>query len=458
MSNIKKLTFNIDKYDLQEINNSQLAILEMWVVSEGQNAHKMPITRDAIISAASSIIGKPVLYKYNPKTDDFEAHETDEISCGVLALNKAEYSFKEDDEGKLWLVCKAYIWKMYYPEVVEIFARDEQKAISMEILVVDSEVDENAEAQNITAFSFTGVTLLGDIYRPAIKNANATVEKFSEMVKETERLLYSNIDEKVVEKEVKKVTFIKKDFAASYSYTVNEVFDIFNKQCSAVKYMDGDYESQKYYCRDFCSKYAYVSDWETGKCMAIPYNKDLTLDMATVQECRMRYIVEDQTPEGDAPEVTPEDEMAINLCFTKEEVNEKVKTFSEKIETVKTENETKINDLTTNFETEKTQFSEKITNLEKTNSELLEFKENVMKQHKEQELNFALDSVKDVLNEDQIKEWSAKVDEFDNIEIFKNAIQAYAFTLSKPNEQETKTRIHIPIEADLEVKKSKLWD
>lgn len=417
----------------------------MWVVSEGLNKHNMPITRDAIITAASSIIGKPVLFKYNLKSDDFDAHEEDEISCGVAALSKADYAFKEDDDGKLWLVCKAYIWKMYYPEVVDIFVRDKKKSISMEILIVDSETEEGNETPDINAFSFTGVTLLGDIYRPAIVNACATVEKFSEMVKETERLLFSNIKAEDNVKEVGVVAFNKLEFAQSYKYTVNEMFEEFAGQCSE-KYMDGDYECKKYNVRDFCNQYVYASDMETGKCVALPYSKDLKVDKSELKKCRMTYVVEEIPAEQNSEDETVS-ETTMNLVFTKDEVQEKIKPFSEKIETINKD-----------YEAEKAKFSEKITNLETINSELSNFKENILKQEREQQIQFSIESVKDCLTEDQIKEWTEKAVEYDNVDNFKNAILAFAFTQTKTIKTDETTRIHIPLDPQNTPKKQGLWD
>lgn len=454
-------------------------VLEIWVVSEGNNSHNMPISRDAIINSAPSIIGKPVLYRYSTETDDFMAHEIDEIACGVLPLSNADYYFKEDKEGKLWLVCKAYIWKMYYPEVEDVFKRDEQKAISMEILVVDSEVGENNETQ-INTFSFTGITLLGNTYKPAIANAKATVEKFSEMVKETERLVCShklNHEEKEV-KEVADLKFNKADFAKTYNYTVNEMMEEFEKQCSQtyVEKCGGEsYECKKYRCKDFCGQYVYVVDYEKGCYGAVPYGKDLKMSFVDMKKCRLTYVVDtemQEMPEGEMPEGgMPEGEMpegecgekevTINLIFSKKDIEEKLIQFKENsdksIKTLKQEKE--------RIETESEKFSVKLAELQKeiallktNNEELANFKSNVLKQEREQNIKFAIDSVSDVLSKDQIKEWSTKAESYENVDSFKNAIQAFAFTQTKniPSNDISKTVIHIP-KNDIEGKKG-LWD
>ena len=447
----KTLTFSIDKYTLEEVNEQQLMILEMWIVSEGNNAHDMPIPRDAIINAASSLIGKPVLYKYSDSDKDFEAHEMDEISCGVLALNKLDYSFKEDEEGKLWLVCRAYIWKFYYPEVVDVFIRDKEKAISMEILIVDSVVDENNETQIINAFSFLGVTLLGDKYNPAIRNANVTVEKFSELVDETKKLLNKETIQTYEKKEVEKVAekFNKTEFAQSYNYTVLEMLQSFQNQLTqtytCTDYGD-EFECKRYSCRDFCKNYVYVSDYEMGQIKAMPYSKDLKIDFEGAKACRYTYVV----PEGGNPEMPEDENMVVELVFTKDEYIENAKTFSDKNKELKKQIET--------FSNNETNLKTEIQKLKDSNSELITFKENILKQEREQNIKFAIDSVSDVLNKDQVKEWTEKAKDYDNSDSFKNAIQAFAFTQTKSNKEPDKNNMRIQIPNNSEPEKKGLWN
>jgi hypothetical protein len=96
----KKLQFEINDFTLEEISNSQIMELEMKVVCEGDNRHGMPITRNAIIDSAKTIVGKPVLFKFNGTTQDLMGHEIDEIACGVSGLTNDDYYLKEID-GKL---------------------------------------------------------------------------------------------------------------------------------------------------------------------------------------------------------------------------------------------------------------------------------------------------------------------------------------------------------------------
>lgn len=420
----------------------------------------MPISREAILNSASSIVGKPVLFKYSSRSEDFLQHEEDELACGVIALDKSDYSFKEDEEGKLWLVARAYIWKLYYPEVAEVFARDEEKAISMEIFIVDSEVEEDEETQAINLMSFTGVTLLGEIYEPAIANAKAVVEKFSELVKETKKLVKiksfkkENSTDKKEGEDVSEKDFKKAEFAKSYDYTVNEIMEKFQEQINDITYSESGYTSIKYRCRDFCKNYVYMSDYESGKIAAVPYSKDLKLDMANIKSCSMRYVVEEEQEES---------ETVINLIFSKEEFSLKIKEIQENASQIEAEKQTNIDNLTSEvskFSEQIKSHEDKISKLEAEKEDLSKFKSNILKQERDQQIRFALDSVNEVLNKDQLDEWAKKADDFENADSFKNAIQAFAFTISNKIDSKDKIKkIHIPLDsADEHGIKKGLWD
>lgn len=185
MNNVVRFTIN--KYNIQDISDNQLTKIEMWVTKSGDNKHNLPITEDAIRQSADTLVGKPILYKYNKYTKDFMGHEVDEIPCGVV-LSKDDIRFEYDENEELWLVCTAYIWKYYCPEVLEVFKNhDGEKPISMEIQIVESQ--QKDDKTEILSFVFLGVTLIGD--SPAIPNAKATVLKFSEMVEEVRKILFA---------------------------------------------------------------------------------------------------------------------------------------------------------------------------------------------------------------------------------------------------------------------------
>jgi chromosome segregation ATPase len=143
---------------------------------------------------------------------------------------------------------------------------------------------------------------------------------------------------------------------------------------------------------------------------------------------------------------------------------EEIKEYSTKIETLENEKVECAEKLKT-LESEKEEsvkqikeFTEKVEDLEKSNEELVKFKEGIEEQEKQNKIKFAINSVKDTLNEKQVKEWEAKVTEFESVDAFVNAIQAYAYTQVKDVPQNNEiNKIHIPQVQKNESKKG-LWD
>ena len=54
MNNV--LSFAINKYNIQDISDNQLAKIEMWVAKSGDNKHNLPITEDAIRQSADTLV------------------------------------------------------------------------------------------------------------------------------------------------------------------------------------------------------------------------------------------------------------------------------------------------------------------------------------------------------------------------------------------------------------------
>jgi len=176
MSN-KKLKFSVDDFSIEENETSHFAILDMKIVSSGMNAHRLPITEDAIKNASPSLYGKPVLTHYIEEEDALGGHDPEEIPIGVFLNNETDIT-KED--GTTWLSAKAYVWKKYFPHVLEVFRKNDGKTnISMEIEVLNSNF-ENDGYEWIKEFSFLGVTAIG--VTPAITGSGGTVLQFSDLM------------------------------------------------------------------------------------------------------------------------------------------------------------------------------------------------------------------------------------------------------------------------------------
>ena len=194
----KKISFNIDKFNIiDEYSDSQLAVVEVYVCHDGNNLHDMPIDLSVIKAAKKTLKNKFLVAGYNGI--DFEGHEPDEQIVGFFPESSIMKFEKKD--GRTYLVAQAIMSKVYAKWAYDIFVNDDnKKGVSMEITVLDTEVQEDS-LEHITKFVFNGVTLLGDNHTPACEGANASIIKFS---KENALKFYS--------KRLKESDKIKKNF------------------------------------------------------------------------------------------------------------------------------------------------------------------------------------------------------------------------------------------------------
>jgi hypothetical protein len=180
---LKKLSFSIDKFDLMDISNSELMKVRLWIVSEGDNLHERPISWETIESARPTLIGKPIVAKYNSVSQNLEGHEPDEVAVGVI-LSDDDIFYETDDSGLRWLCADGIIWVRYAKDVAFVLDRDQIKNLSMEIIVVES-----GEDNSIDSFTFSGITLIGTT--PAIPNARVEVLSFSKVKENIEHLMFN---------------------------------------------------------------------------------------------------------------------------------------------------------------------------------------------------------------------------------------------------------------------------
>jgi len=192
---VKKLTFSVNDYDLVGMAESEIMKVKMKIVSEGDNEHGMPIKWKTILEAKDTLVGKPIVAKYNRWINDLEGHEKDEIPVGVIL--KEEDIFEDVDEnGKRWLCAYGDIWMRYTQDVTGVLIRDMAKHLSMEILVAEQDDFTN----EIMAFAFTGITLIGEKKNPAVANAKLEVLTFEVVKDNIEKLMfakYEDIDFKI---------------------------------------------------------------------------------------------------------------------------------------------------------------------------------------------------------------------------------------------------------------------
>lgn len=178
------LNFSVDKVKILESSNkSQLAKIEIWIVAHGKTENTWIISENSIRGAVDTAYSKPVLAKYNKYRKDFMGHEKDEHPVGVFVSNGR---LETSEDGRVWIVAEAVIWKRYYPEVMEVFTRKGGTTdVSAELEIISPR--ELTRGCTIEEMAIQGLTLLG--VKPAVKGAKANVLQFSDVVSEVNKIL-----------------------------------------------------------------------------------------------------------------------------------------------------------------------------------------------------------------------------------------------------------------------------
>ena len=185
----KLISFSIDEIEtvktLEEINDSQFTKIRLRAFSDGVTRHGYGFSLDTIKESAFTILGKPILFKYDMWTDDASSHEPEEVQCGFVPKDEkdADIQFEYDEDlGKTFLTVNAYLWNVYQEDLIRILQRDEgYKNVSVEMWLI--EYDESTKEEKgyiiVNQFVYNGITILGSAVTEACEGADMQVVKFS---------------------------------------------------------------------------------------------------------------------------------------------------------------------------------------------------------------------------------------------------------------------------------------
>ena len=197
---MSKLNFDIESAEMMEDDpTSRFAWAKIQAFSSGGNRHDLICDVDTLKKTAPTIYNTPVLYNVVPYTNDFGTH-TDpgkSMITGFVVPDSAE--FIELPDGRTSLNILARIFKRYVPKVMELFQRDNERKVSVEMELLDSQ-DMGSGLTKMIDFVYTGIQILGTTVREASPGANMTFLSFSEAKKEYDEALrlefgkYDDID------------------------------------------------------------------------------------------------------------------------------------------------------------------------------------------------------------------------------------------------------------------------
>ena len=175
----ENVKFAVDDIRIKEIENydeDEFAVARVGFLSSRPNAHELQISNDVLLANASTVLGKFLVAKISPITNDAEAHDPKELIYGYFPKEQ-EIVFIEED-GYLRAYADAVISKIYGKEFYNIFENDNTRDVSVEMTVLTK--DGNDTNDIVESFNIVGVTVLGRSVRPSCPESTFEMIRFSE--------------------------------------------------------------------------------------------------------------------------------------------------------------------------------------------------------------------------------------------------------------------------------------
>lgn len=174
---MKKLRFSVDDLQLlEDTHNSHFALAKIDAFASGNNEHELYVSEETLKKTAHTIKSKPIIWEYDPVTDDAGTHGENEIAAGFVP-DDTPIDFRVLPDGRTMMTVTGRIWKKYASKVVDFFKRDVRKSVSVELEVLDL-VEENG-IQEIRNLCFDAITILGTFVKPAIPLAGMEIYQFA---------------------------------------------------------------------------------------------------------------------------------------------------------------------------------------------------------------------------------------------------------------------------------------
>lgn len=310
---IKKIPCKLFVEDSQD----GLVKCKVTVMNLGKNRNKSKFSEEAVADAEETLKNRPLLAYIKRDEDgepiDFAGHEvltkliqTDEgydvkffyleTPIGVFP-ESCNFRYEEID-GETHVVADAYIWEGYCNEALDLLEdNDNVKDVSMEISVLDSEMDDDGYL-DIKKFTFNAVTLLGNDVIQGM-NGNCNISLYSNKNYEE---FANKINEKLSEKEGKDLDK-GQEFGLSVQNITDQVLNQINAQLvETTDYWGDTYQHKAFYYRDLLpdENVVVVEDYCDYIYYGVPYTvngDNVTLDFENKKE----YIAEWREKTGEDP-------------------------------------------------------------------------------------------------------------------------------------------------------------
>lgn len=168
---IKFAVEEIKRIEFSDYEEQEYSIARLGFLSTRPNSHEIGISEDVLRASAPSVLGKWIVA--DVQWGDATTHTDAEHIVGIVPKEQ-EVEFVEDDDGYLRAYVDGIISKRYAADFCDIFAKDNERAVSIE---AKFEMDEDG---NASSFDIKGVTVLGKTVRPSCPESDITFVRFSE--------------------------------------------------------------------------------------------------------------------------------------------------------------------------------------------------------------------------------------------------------------------------------------
>lgn len=176
MEEIKQFSID-DIYLFTDDEDVDFALGEVYLLAEGNNSHKNPISLEVLKRDAHTMLGKFLIAKYSDFQKDVTTHTQDQQIVGYFPKD-GKIQFKEK-EGKTFAVFDVLISKLYATPVYQLFKEHNFRNVSAEFTCIEQEEpDENGD-NPIEKIMFHGCTILGLNYKPSCEGAEINIKRFS---------------------------------------------------------------------------------------------------------------------------------------------------------------------------------------------------------------------------------------------------------------------------------------
>lgn len=176
MEKIKQFSVD-DIYLFTDDEDVDFALGEVYLLAEGNNSHKNPISLDVLKRDAHTMLGKFLIAKYSDFQKDVTTHTQDQQIVGYFPKD-GKIQFKEKD-GKTFAVFDVLISKLYATPVYQLFKEHNFRNVSAEFSCIEQEEPDENGNNPIEKIMFHGCTILGLNYKPSCEGAEMNIKRFS---------------------------------------------------------------------------------------------------------------------------------------------------------------------------------------------------------------------------------------------------------------------------------------